>query len=157
MVKNKIAGIEVPMVATSAKLREFVHNVFLGFDKNYPSTAAAIGVTPATIWKLEQGTQKDSQVIRDALGIRKTPIRPRVWMPTNNVQAAVEQLYKHYDRLEIIGAFMEHAISQDESGNLQELWHGNGREDGIEFPGLLSELPEEETDAYYEDGKQIFG
>lgn len=103
MVKRTVAGIEVPAVADSKKFRAFVHEVYLACGENSTRVARLIGdINPATIWKLEEGIQKDSQVIRDELGIRKTQKRPRVWMPTNNMERAVEVFLTHYPSCKVI-------------------------------------------------------
>lgn len=102
MVKRNVAGIQVPSVATSEQLRAFVHSVYIALDENCLATSKAIGVNAATIWKLEEGEQKDSQVVRDALSIRRTPVRPRVWMPTNNQERAIEVLLQHYPGLSVV-------------------------------------------------------
>ena len=120
MVKQSICGIEVPAVATPAELRAFVHKVFIAFDENCSVTAEALGVTPATVWKLKEGQQKDSQVLRDALGIRKTPDRPRAWMPTNNLTAALAKMREHYSGREI---FLE-LTGVDPVTYV--MWHGTG-------------------------------
>lgn len=120
MVKQNIAGISVPTVATPAQLRTFVHKVFIAFDENCSHAADALGITPATVWKFENNEQKDSQVLRDSLGIRKTPHRPRVWMPTNNIKAAVSKMREHYSGREI---FMELTGITPE---FYVMWHGTG-------------------------------
>jgi len=103
MVKPTVAGIEVPRVADSEEFRAFVHSVFLACGSNHAQTARVIGdINPATIWKIEEGKQKDSQRIRDALNIKKTSRRPRVWMPTNNFERAAEIFLEHYPDYEII-------------------------------------------------------
>ncbi len=106
MVKRNIAGIEVPLVASALELRYWVHLVYVTLHENCAATAALMGVTPATIWKLENDEQMDSQILRDSLGIRKTPPRPRVWMPTNNCEAAVDKLMDNYPISEIMEAMI---------------------------------------------------
>jgi hypothetical protein len=146
MVKKCIAGIQVPEVATSSQLRSFVHKVFVAHNKNHSHAADAIGVSPATIWKLESGEQKDSQVVRDALGIRRTRLRPRVWMPTNNVDAAVIKLIEHYTPREIAESFLRVKSAEDIAiiidvvkyrQEAYEIWHGTGEEGGFEGFGDL--------------------
>jgi hypothetical protein len=130
MVKQSIAGINVPAVATSAQLRVFVHKVFLKLHENCSITADALGVTPATIWKLENDKQNDSQVLRDSLEIKKVPDRPREWMPTNNLTAAMKKMREHYTGREI---FLE-LTGVDPTTYV--MWHGTGepatREDMFE-------------------------
>jgi hypothetical protein len=125
-----IAGIQVPSVATSEELRLFVHSVYVALDENCLATGNAIGVSAATIWKLEEGEQKDSQVVRDALSIRRTPVRPRVWMPTNNVSAAAEQMLAHYTTGEIMNALVEAGAEIDSWSYHLPLPEGGGH-----FPG----------------------
>lgn len=133
-MKQEVAGIEVPKVATALELRCWVHLVYVTLDENCAVTAEAMGVTPATIWKLENGEQVDSQILRDSLGIRKTPPRPRVWMPTNNIEAAVKKLYEHYNTEEIVSAMMAVWSDEDHTGLIEATWYGTGDEGG--FPGL---------------------
>ena len=106
MVKQSICGIEVPAVATPAELRAFVHKVHIANNENFTATADALGVTPATVWKLEKEEQMDSKVLRDSTGIRKTPDRPRVWMPTNNCERAMEKMFATYSEIEIYHALI---------------------------------------------------
>lgn len=68
----------------------------------YFAAASELGVTAATVWKLCNDRQIDSQLIREKWGIRKTPRRPRVHMPTNNLERAIELLQCHYPNVEVV-------------------------------------------------------
>jgi len=103
---NKINGIQVPTTADSAELRAFVQSVYKSCGCNYTQAAALIGVHGDTVRKLLLDFQQDSQVIRDRLDIKKTKTRPRVWMPTNNCDAAMEKLLTHYERQIVFDALV---------------------------------------------------
>jgi hypothetical protein len=102
MVKQSVAGIAVPKTANSAELRLFVEKVYGAVGCNYLAAADELGVTAATIWKLCNDKQTDSQVIREKWHILKCRPRPRVWIPTNNIDRAIEVLKKHYPDIDII-------------------------------------------------------
>lgn len=138
MVKQSIAGISVPTVATPVKLRAFVHKVLLEYNGNCSRTAEALGVTPATVWKLEKGKQSDSQVLRDSLGIKRVSDRPRVWVPTNNLTAAMAKMREHYSGREI---FLE-LTGVDPTTYV--MWHGTGEpshQDDM-FEGIREQVEE---------------
>ena len=96
MVKRTLAGIKVPEVASNTELRKFVFEVYDEFSSCYLSTGEALDVSAATVWKLLNDQQDNSPIIREKWGIRKTPPRPRVWMPTNNLRKAMAIFRKHY-------------------------------------------------------------
>jgi hypothetical protein len=102
MVKRTVAGIDAPSVANASELRLFVLRVYEAVAYNYLAAAGALGVTPATVWKLLNDRQTDSQIIRERWEIRKTPKRPRVHMPTNNLGKAIKVLQRHYPNVEVI-------------------------------------------------------
>lgn len=96
MVKRVIDGVVIPEVASNAELREFVLQVYDEYSSSYLAAATALDVNAATVWKLINREQVDSPIIREKWGIRKTPHRPRVWMPTNNFHRAKDIFKKHY-------------------------------------------------------------
>ena len=81
--------------ATSAQLRQIVKGYYEDMGCNYALTARVCGCSPALVWKLLNGFQDDSPKIRKQLEIGR-PKRPRVWMRTDDLQLAVDQLCKHY-------------------------------------------------------------
>lgn len=101
MVKRELEGIEVPKVATNEELREFVCSVYGEYSSSYLAAGEALDVSAATVWKLLNDEQIDSPIIREKWHIRKTALRPRVWMPTNNLKRALEVLCKYYP--EVLG------------------------------------------------------
>lgn len=102
MVKRTVAGIDVPSVANASELRLFVLKVYGAMGCNYLAAAGELGVTAATVWKLCNDLQTDSQIVREKCHILKTHHRPRVWMPTNNLDRAIEVLQCHYPNVEVV-------------------------------------------------------
>jgi hypothetical protein len=104
MTTRYIRGIKVPEVASPAKFRGFIHAVYVACGENYAETARAIGgnISPATIWKLEEGKQKDSPAIRKILNTRKCAPRPRAEIRTNNLELAINVFLTHYPECQII-------------------------------------------------------
>lgn len=108
MVKGMVAGINVPEMANAAELRTFVEKVYEESSCCYLTAAKELRVTAATVWKLLNDQQADSPIIREKWHIRKTPHRPRVWMPTNNLKRAVEVFRNHYPEVTGISFAVKH-------------------------------------------------
>ena len=102
MVKQVVAGVDVPKVANPAQLRLFVLKVYGAMGCNYLAAANELGVTAATVWKLCNDKQTDSQIIRKRWHILKHQPRQRVCVPTNNIDRAIELLKEHYPDIDII-------------------------------------------------------
>lgn len=108
----QLLGIPVPEIANNQELKDFVEKVYQAAGKNYTEAARAMGVNGTTVRNLILGYQWDSPNIRLSLGINKTKPRPRVWMPTNNCEAAMRKLLENYDRHDVYVAL--HKIVQEE-------------------------------------------
>lgn len=112
MVKRIVARIEVPAVASASELRTFVEKVYEESSCCYLTAAKELRVTAATVWKLLNDQQADSPIIREKWHIRKTPHRPRVWIPTNNLARALEVLTTHYPEVTGISFAVKHRADE---------------------------------------------
>lgn len=104
MADRYISGVRVPEIASASEFRQFVNDVYESAGENYSQAAQEIGggFSPATIWKLVTGEQKDSPSMRRHLGIRKTAPRPRAEIRTNNLDLAIRVFLTHYPECQII-------------------------------------------------------
>ena len=101
MVKKTVAGIRVPSYANNAALTDFVLRVYAAVGCNYSSAGDTLGVNAATIWKMANCEQRDSPILREKWDIKYNKPRPRVSVPTNNINSALEIISRHYPEYEI--------------------------------------------------------
>lgn len=87
---------------TPKQVVEYVQGVFAACENNYAKTAKKLGVSPALVWKLLTGKQKDSGLIRKKCNLPKPPrIRSQVtWESTEQRDACFEYIKaRGYDGL----------------------------------------------------------
>lgn len=113
MVKRVVAGVKVPAVASNEELTLFALEVYAALGFSYIDAGQALDVSPATVWKLINNEQGDSPLLRKKWNIRKTSKRPRVHMPTNNLERAMEIVSKYYPNVEVTIVEPDKQESQD--------------------------------------------
>jgi len=112
VVKTSVAGVAVPSYATNEELAQFATKVYAASNYNYDAAGKALRVNAATIWKLTNDMQKDSPALRKKWKIKKNKPRPRVSVPTNDLEGALKILSQHYPDVVIVALENENVAQQ---------------------------------------------
>jgi len=126
--KRSVMGIPVPTACDGPELVRFVKAVLKNCGGSYTNAGSELHVSPATVWKLKNGKQKDSPVVRERWNIQpkyaEAPVcprcgvvhvrqtcpsrkgpgkpRPRISIHTTNMGNAASSIVKHIDREHVV-------------------------------------------------------